>query len=263
MKAVRRLWYTLCAVPLLICVGNAFCQPLPGGAEPPADEITNSAGMRMRLVRPGSFNMGSNDGWPEEKPAHRVRLTKPYYISATEVTQAQYEKVMGANPSAAKGPNLPVTNITWHDAKEFCARLSEQEKRTYRLPTEAEQEYACRAGSTSERYWGNAPVADYAWYQVNSGGRTHEVARLKPNAWGLYDAVGNVWEWSEDWYAEYSTAGQTDPTGPQTGTSRVLRGGSWGIGPCLCRSAARAKFRPDESGGHIGMRVVLSVPQPD
>lgn len=219
--------------------------------------ITNSIGMKMVYIKPGEFMMGSEKHIDAEKPVHKVKLTKGFYIGVYEVTQEQYEKVMGNNPSHFKGKDLPVDMVSCNDAEEFCKKLSEKEGKTYRLPTEAEWEYACRAGSKTEYYWGDRFDGKYAWYRDNSGGKTHTVGTREPNKWGLYDMSGNVWEWCQDWYKSGYPAGeQVDPEGPASSDSRVLRGGSWGSLAGDCRSAFRYWGRPGNADSSFGFRVV-------
>ena len=214
-------------------------------------------GVTMTLVRirPGKFMMG------EEKDQHEVALSKPFYVGATEVTQAQYEAVMGKNPSNFKGAANPVDNVSWNDATEFCNKLSEKTRQAVRLPTEAEWEYACRAGSKTKFCFGDADegLGDYAWYSANSGSTTHPVGQKKPNAWGLYDMPGNVWEWCADWYGEYPKGAVTDPRGAASGSQRVLRGGSWYGGAGNCRAAYRLRSNPDHWYNDHGFRVVVPV----
>jgi len=226
-----------------------------------ADVTVNSIAMKLTLIKPGSFMMGSDSGIPNEKPVHKVTLTEPFYIGVHEVTQEQYEKVMKANPAYFKGPKRPVEAVSWNDAQEFCRRLSKMENRRYRLPTEAEWEYACRAGTSTEYYWGSNFDPRYAWLTHKSGQATHDVGTRLPNAWGLYDMSGNVWEWCEDWYAEYpaSSDEQVDPKGPSAGKSRVLRGGSWFSYPGYCRSADRSRSTPDYRSSSVGFRIVLEL----
>jgi len=221
---------------------------------------------KIALIQPAEFLMGSADsdaaGWHNEKPQHRVTITKPFYLGTTEVTQEQYEQIMGENPSHYGGdPQRPVESVSWDDAQEFCRRLSEKEGETYRLPTEAQWEYACRAGSTTKWYFGDdeSQLADYAWYKVNSYLMPHSVARKKPNAWGLYDMHGNVWEWCDDWFETfyYGNSPNTDPTGPASGETRVYRGGCWNHEATYCRSAFRGNSWTGERALHLGFRVSL------
>ena len=197
-----------------------------------------------------------------------MTLTTPYWLGVTEVTNAQYEAVMGANPSPFRGPNRPVVRVSWDDAVAFCAKLAAKESGvTYRLPTEAEWEYACRAGSPPQYYWhwsadlGNdLLIDDYAWYSGSkTGGGAHGVGRKKPNHWGLHDMSGNVREWCSDWYGEYGGDKQIDPTGAASGSSRVLSGGSWDDSSEDCRSAARSRFLPSDQYDRNGFRLVRMV----
>ena len=233
-------------------------------------EVTNSIGITFRLISAGEFQMGSpdsdSDAYGDEKPQHTVRITKPFYLSVTEVTQEQYERVMGTNPSRFKGTQLPVERVSWEDAVEFCRKLSalpaeRSAGRVYRLPTEAEWEYACRAGSTMRYYFGDdaSMLGEHAWYGSNSGSKTHPVGQKKPNAWGLYDMHGNVFEWCSDWWQrDYTTTTVSDPTGPATGSLRVYRGGGW-IGTArFCRSAYRTGYMPDYRDRDLGFRLAFS-----
>ncbi len=208
-------------------------------------------GMTLQPVAAGEFQMGSNDsdGESDEKPAHRVQITRPFWIGRTEVTQRQWELVMRNNPSNFKGADNPVESVDWNACVEFCRKLTQREQAagrlpsgyTYRLPTEAQWEYACRAGTTTRFNSGDADAAlDQAgWYSSNSGSTTHPGGQKAANAFGLHDMHGNVWEWCQDWYGPYDGAVATDPTGPSSGSYRVLRGGSWGYAPGICRSAYR------------------------
>ena len=219
------------------------------------DPVVNSVGMLLVPIPAGTFTMG------EGKTAHKVTLTQAFYLGVYEVTQQQYEKVMGSKPSNFKGPQNPVEQVSWNDAVEFCRKLSEQEGVEYRLPTEAEWEYACRAGTTTKYSFGDieSELADYAWYDENSGDTTHPVGSKKPNAWGLYDMHGNVWEWCEDWYESYPSGSLTDPTGASSGSDRVYRGGCWSIQlPIYCRSAFRYRDSPDDRIRNLGFRVLRS-----
>jgi formylglycine-generating enzyme required for sulfatase activity len=224
--------------------------------------------MKLVLIPPGKFVMGSPDSEEgrkaEEGPQHEVTISKPFHMGVTEVTQAQYEAVMGTNPSNFKGPTNPVETVSWNDAAEFCRRLSEKKGKTFRLPTEAEREYACRAGSKTRFSFGDSDSAlgDYAWYKSNSGGKTHPVGQKKPNAWGLYDMHGNVTEWCADWRGSYSSSGPSmDPQGAGSGRYRVARGGSWYFGdPGEFRCADRNRnLEPAFRNSHLGFRVVVSV----
>jgi formylglycine-generating enzyme required for sulfatase activity len=234
-------------------------------------ELTNSIGMKLVLIPKGTFVMGSpesEEGRFGNEVQHEVTLTKDFYLGVTELTQAQYKKIMGKNPSAFAGAERPVDTVSWEDAVEFCERLSElpEEKkagRVYRLPTEAEWEYACRAGSKTAFSFGDdkSSLGDYAWFSDNSDGKTQSVGEKKPNAWGLYDMHGNVWEWCSDWYGEHPGKAVSDPEGPEKGSGRVIRGGSLGHEAAGCRSADRRGLNPSLRGSNFGFRVALSSPE--
>lgn len=205
--------------------------------------------------------MGSPSSEPErdsDENQHRVTLTKGFYMGVTEVTQGQWREIMGSNPSNFKGDNLPVEQVSWNDCQEFIRKLNLQEGgNKYRLPTEAEWEYACRAGSTSRFCFGDSDgsLEQYAWYNSNSSNKTHPVAQKKPNEWGLYDMHGNVWEWCQDWFGDYPSGHVADPDGPSSGSFRVRRGGSWFSYAGVCRSASRHDGTPGGRGGHLGFRL--------
>ena len=234
----------------------------------PNSVITNSIGMKMVLIPAGQFIMGSPESDPNakdnEKPPHLVQITRPFCLGVYAVTQEQYERVMGFNPSRFQGnPNRPVESVSWDDAQEFCHRLSalpeeETAGHMYRLPTEAEWEYACRAGSTTRYSFGASAegLGDYTWWATNSNAMTHPVGEKKPNTWGLHDMHGNVDEWCADWYGSdyYGQSSPDDPTGPSSGASRVLRGGAFADGaPISFRCAYRGSFHPDGGGFYVGI----------
>ena len=189
-----------------------------------------------------------------------ITLTKGYYLQTTPVTQGQWKAVMGSNPSYFKdcGDDCPVENVSWDDVQEFLKKLSQKEGKTYRLPTEAEWEYACRAGTTTDYYFGKdaADLGDYAWYFGNSGNKTHPVGQKRPNDWGFYDMLGNVWEWCQDWYRYYSSESVVDPTGSSTGAYRVHRGGSWHDNARDCSSAVRYGTPPGDRFNDAGFRLI-------
>ena len=242
---------------------------------------TNSIGMEMVRIPAGSFMMGSpssESGRGKDEDQHRILLNHDFLLAATEVTQAQYEAVMGKNPSRYKGPERPVERVSWFDAVDFCNKLSEKEGLTpvyrvkeksvawirgadgYRLPTEAEWEYACRA-TTRERFHSDNDKSDlglWSWFYSNSRKKTHLVGEKLPNAWGLYDMHGNVWEWCWDWYGLY-TAEKADPTGQTNGANRVRRGGGWDCGPLDCRSANRSRGYADINHSTNGFRPARST----
>ena len=233
-----------------------------------ATELTNSIGMRFVLIEPGEFMMGSNEAY-NEKPPHMVKIIQPFYLSVFPVTQAKYHAVIGTNPSNFTGnARLPVENISWDDAVTFCDRLSEspggvQHGMRYRLPTEAEWEYACRAGSTSKWCFGDdeSLLGDFAWFGESFEGQRHPVGKKKPNAWGLYDMHGNVFEWCSDYYDNYTTCMLTDPRGPTTGSNRVLKGGLWYLPAARCRAASRYTGGPTDRTSNCGFRLALSSVQ--
>ena len=217
-------------------------------------------GVKMKLVRisAGQFTMGGDDF-----RRHPVMLTQPFYIGATEITQAQYEQVTGQNPSYFKGAQLPVDMVSWDDSVEFCKKLSTKSGYAVKLPTEAQWEYACRAGSKAKYCFGDDPklLDEYAWYEDNSDKKMHPAAQKKPNAWGLYDMHGNVCEWCSDWYDEkYYNSAKTDPTGPESGSRRILRGGGWlEHYPRDFYSATRGRSDPSITNMNNGFRVVVEL----
>ena len=235
------------------------------GVYPQAPEtpktLRNSIGMEFVLIPAGTFQMGSND---DDKPVHTVRLTQPFYLGKYEVTQGQWQAVMGNNPSRFTGdPNRPVENVSWDNVQEFIRRLNAREAgATYRLPTEAEWEYAARAGTTTRWSFGDdaSQLGRYAWYDRNAGGQTHPVGQLQPNPWGLYDMHGNVWEWVQDWYGSYSSGTAVDPAGPSSGSYRVNRGGSLAYGARFCRSAYRLRDAPGSRYDFLGLRLLRTAP---
>ena len=239
------------------------------------------------LIPAGPFslgNTGSYEGEYDEKPPVTIIISKPFYISKYEITQQQYKAVMGNNPSEFKGDNLPVEQVSWYDALDFCNRLSKSEGLTqcytingtkvtcdfeangYRLPTEAEWEYAAKAGTKTDfysgklTYSGNSPIDPnldkIAWYSANSSNATHPVGQKTPNAFGLYDMSGNVWEWCWDRYAEYPSVETKDYQGPEIGTYRVYRGGGWRNLAWYCRSTNRDRNYLDDKNNSLGFRVV-------
>ena len=229
----------------------------------PAPTFTNSLGMEFVLVPAGQFKMGAENGEIDERPVHQVTISKAFYLGKYEVTQAQWQAVMGKNPSLFTGDsNRPVDQVTWEDTQAFLAKLNAMEGGTrYRLPSEAEWEYAARAGSTSVFPFGNDPkqLGEYAWHRANAEHRTHPVGQKKPNTWGLHDMLGNVWEWVQDWEGKYSANPVTDPKGPEAGTYRMRRGCAWNNEPNVCRTANRYSvvgYRDD----FLGFRVVYMLP---
>ncbi len=230
-------------------------------------DVGGGVTMDLVLIESGEFLMGSPSSEAkrddDEGPQHRVRISKPFYMGKHEVTQAQWRAVMGSNPSHFKGDSRPVESVSWNEIQEFCRKLSARTGRTIRLPTEAEWEYSCRAGTTSSYSFGDSSggLGDHAWYTGNSGKQTHSVGAKQPNGWGLHDMHGNVWEWCGDWYGEdyYASSPGTNPTGPGSGKYRVLRGGSWIYLAHYCRCADRIRSRPGLRSSSLGFRVVAGT----
>jgi formylglycine-generating enzyme required for sulfatase activity len=278
----------LSALSLLIVAGTTWMfvqqksgprstdvQPAPAPQPPvaarpsdpsPPKRVVNSAGMELVIIPAGSFTMGSSLGRQSEKPPHHVKISQPFYLQTTEVSQGQWKKVIGNNPSAFKecGDDCPVEQVSWDDANEFIKRLNVMESTDkYRLPTEAEWEYACRAEKTTEFSFGDdaGNLGEYAWYDGNSKEATQRVATKKPNPWGLYDMHGNVWEWVEDdWHDWYdgSPVGDQAWVDKSRGSNRVIRGGSWESVAFDCRSATRFGEKPGNRSFSLGFRVAKS-----
>ena len=256
-------------------------------------------GLELVFVEAGSFMMGSEDGGGDEKPVHEVHITRPFWMGKYEVTQAEYEALLGSNPSHFRkgrvlreeerdwwlwrklaGPRevvltedtseFPVEQVSWEEAVALCVKLSDRERRAgrlpdgyeFRLPTEAEWEYTARggAGGRTTKYAGGDVLGTVAWYDGNSEGRPHAVGGKKANELGLHDMTGNVWEWCLDWYGPYEARTSADPSGPATGPYRVYRGGGWSFGASFCRVARRLRDAPADSCDYLGFRVVLAPP---
>jgi formylglycine-generating enzyme required for sulfatase activity len=255
--------------------------------------VTRIGQIKLKRIPAGKFWMGSTlgEGDQDEHPQHDVRISQPFYLGVYEVTQSEYQAVMGDNPShfsrtgggsdkvvGQSTARFPVENVSWLDAVRFCNALSKVEELEpyyeidgtdvrvpdgngtgYRLPTEAEWEYACRAGSTTRYCFGDDArlVGEYAWYSANSGSQTHPVGRLKPNAFGLYDMHGNVWEWCRDWFRSdyYKQSVADDPRGPGPSAQRVIRGGNWGLDAQSTRSAYRGGLAPGYHDRYHGFRL--------
>ena len=222
----------------------------------------NGIKYNMVWVEGGTFRMGAtseqgSDAWNDEKPVHSVTLSS-YYIGKTEVTQALWKAVMGSNPSEFKGDNRPVERVSWNDCQAFIRKLNALTGQNFRLPTEAEWEFACRGGNNSRgyKYSGSNYIDNVAWYDGNSGDKTHPVATKSPNELGIYDMSGNVWEWCNDWEGGYSSGAQTNPKGPYDGYHRVNRGGGWGGGRS-CRSSIRGGSSPGGRFITLGLRLAL------
>jgi formylglycine-generating enzyme required for sulfatase activity len=226
----------------------------------PPLELPTRIGIQFVRIPAGEFQMGSNKGAADERPVHRVRISAPFYLGKYEVTQAQWEAVMGTNPSHFTGnPNRPVTNVSWEDVQEFIKRLNQQEGwEVCRLPTEAQWEYAARAGTTTERY---GDVGAIAWYGENSGKETHAVGQKRPNAWGLYDMLGNMVEWCLDGRRDYTADAVIDPMGrTDAGAERAVRGACWSASARCVRAADRFWFYPVVRDDHLGFRCTSSGP---
>ena len=220
----------------------------------------NGVSFNMVRVEGGTFQMGSNDSdaSSNEQPVHQVTLST-YSIGETEVTQALWEAVMGSNPSKWKGGSLPVEQVSWNDCQTFIQKLNQLTGKQFRLPTEAEWEYAARGGSKSRgyKYSGSNTIDDVAWYWDNSGKKTHPVKAKQANELGLYDMTGNVLEWCQDWYGKYSSSPQTNPKGPSSASGRVYRGGGWYYGARFCRVSERGGLTPGNRYGSLGLRLAL------
>ena len=262
---------------LIICLLLVGIAGYGNGAEP----VTNSIGMKLTLIPAGTFMMGSPEGEGKRENVetqHKVTISKAFYMQTTEVTQGQWKALMNTEPwkgkqsrigtSVKEGPNYPASYVNWDNAVEFCKKLSAKEGKKYRLPTEAEWEYACRAGAKTTWSFGNdkKTLGDYAWYEANAVESpeqyAHQVGLKKPNAWGLHDMHGNLFEWCHDYFGKdyYQQSPEKDPTGPESGRLRILRGGSWYHGPHFTRSALRGRV-----GGTLlkyyphGFRVVREL----
>lgn len=249
----KAIMFPALAVFFVITATAAFAQSKP---------YVNSIGMEFMPIPAGTFVMGDKNGGSAEKPAHEVTISRPFYLGKYEVTQAQWEAVMGGNPSKTKGPKHPVEQVSWKDAQEFIAKLNKMEGvNRYRLPTEAEWEYAARAGSTTQWCFGDdlAELTRYAWFDKNSQDTSHPVGQKEPNAWGLHDMHGNVWEWTNDYWDSgyYSKNPAGDPAGPASGSKRVKRGGSWLWSAEYTRSAYRVGDPENTRISRLGFRVLL------
>jgi len=281
---MRNFWPLLSVALTVGCAGPVVEQQVdsqqgsPAEEQPPEaatggqpKEVVNTIGMKLVLIPAGTFTMGSpasEKGRSDDENQHPVTLTKPFYMGRTEVTQGQWKKVMGTEPWKGKeyvreGDDYPAVYVSWDDAVEFCKKLSAMEGKVYRLPTEAEWEYACRGGTKTAFSFGNddAELGKYAWFYGNAWDidekYPHRVAQKLPNPFGLHDMHGNVWEWCSDWYADYPSTPLTDPRGPDSGSFRVLRGGSWSNGPFYVRCAFRNLYTPESRTRYDGFRLVL------
>jgi formylglycine-generating enzyme required for sulfatase activity len=238
--------------------------PAPRPAARSGSFTDQATGMEFVRVTGGCFQMGDNfgDGDNDEKPVHEACVSD-FAIGKYEVTQGQYKRIMGSNPShlSSCGDNCPVENVSWNDSQDFIRKLNSQSGRNYRLPTEAEWEYAARSGGKQEKYSGGDNVDAVAWYSGNSGSKTHAVGQKQANGLGIYDMSGNVWEWVNDWKGNYTSGRQQDPQGPSTGSDRVFRGGGWGNGARGVRVAFRSGNSPDFRLYNLGFRLAVSPVQ--
>ena len=274
-KSKRRLW--LRRIMVLVCIAGVvlgivaylnYRQNTPIVYKGEMIETFNVKGVEFKMIKVegGTFSMGAtseqgSDAYDSEKPVHSVTLSD-YYIGETEVTQELWEAVMGSNPSYCKGNNQrPVERVSWNDCQEFINKLNRLTGKNFRLPTEAEWEYAARGGKYSKdyvyKYSGSNNADEVAWYYDNSGDETHPVKTKKANKLGLYDMIGNVCEWCNDWYGYYQSNSQINPTGPSEGRSRVLRGGSWYYRDRFVRVSGRGGFTPGDRDNGIGLRLAL------
>jgi formylglycine-generating enzyme required for sulfatase activity len=224
-----------------------------------------TTGMEMIFVKGGCYRMGDTvgGGEPDEKPVHEV-CVNDFYIGKYEVTQRQWQRIMGNNPSRFSncGDNCPVEQVSWNDTQDFIRKLNSQSGKQYRLPTEAEWEYAARSGGKGEKWAGTSSessLGDYAWYSANSGGSSHPVGQKQPNGLGLHDMAGNVWEWCQDWYggSYYSQSPRDNPGGPSSGSDRIYRGGCWRVTARNLRAACRRGDYPGARDSFLGFRLAL------
>ena len=232
------------------------------------ETITNSIDVELVLIPAGSFRMGGDKKLEQaedhETPRHIVKISKTFYMGKYQITQSQWSEIMNNNPSEFKDDIRPVERVSWNDVQEFIQKLNNKEETNkYRLPTEAEWEYAARADTESTYcFSGDIKIlSQYAWYGKNSAGKTHRVGQLKPNAWGLYDVHGNVHEWCQDWFDRnfYSQSPSTSPLGPPSGLAKVSRGGDWGSEDWYCRCASRSLSSPDRRSNRLGFRLVRMI----
>ncbi|WP_235390205.1 SUMF1/EgtB/PvdO family nonheme iron enzyme [Segatella hominis] len=238
-------------------------QPTVANSDNISIPVKDGVSIDMVRVEAGTFTMGETvdikDSYDFVKK-HQVTLTNDYYIGKYEVTQALWKAVMGNNPSNLKGDNLPVEQVNWDDCQEFLSKLNSITSKTFRLPTEAEWEYAARGGNKSRgyQYSGSNNLSDVAWYGDNSGSKTHPVGSKQANELGIYNMAGNVCEWCQDRFGKYISSSQVNPTGANRGSYRVIRGGCWGYSAGICRSSCRSFSPPDHRGSGLGLRLVLS-----
>jgi len=248
---------------LVVVIPFIWASNLDGGER---DKMVAANGMEFVWIPPGTYTMGSPADEPDrgdDERQHKVTLSKGFFMQRTEVTQKQWKAIMGSNPSFFKkcGDDCPVEQVSWDNTQEFIAKLNQHDADgKYRLPTEAEWEYAARAGSTTRFAYGDdaTKLSEYAWHDGNAKERVHPVAQKKPNAWGLYDMHGNAWEWCHDWYSSrYPKRTTVDPTGKPSGKARVIRGGGWCSQARGVRCSRRSSLSPDKGYNSIGFRLVM------
>jgi formylglycine-generating enzyme required for sulfatase activity len=275
---MKTVWMTMlvlgvfCAVVGCDSKKSTASKRRAAGAKELTLDLGNKETMKLVLIPAGKFLMGSPETEKdrhESETQHEVTISKPFYMGQYEVTQAQWEALMGPKPPNFEGGNRPVQCVSWQESQEFCKKLSAKAGCTVRLPTEAEWEYACRAGTKTQYYFGDdaSQLGQYAWYKDNSGEQTHDVGGKLPNPWGLYDMHGNLCEWCQDWSADYPAGPQTDPKGPSYGierpggggTIRVLRGGSGDEDASRCRAAGRSGYLPTYRVAFHGFRVAMDA----
>ena len=263
---VAEVLFAISGVSVKLTVNRAGTGSGGGGSK---TYTVNGVSFKMLPVAGGTFQMGAQSTDPNgqnydaeansyENPVHQVTLSA-FTIGETEVTQALWEAVMGSNPSSFKGSDLPVETVSWDDCQTFLTKLNQLTGKTFRLPTEAEWEYAARGGNQSKgyKYSGSNTIDDVAWYYDNGGSKTHAVGTKQANELGIYDMSGNVWEWCSDWYDSYGSSSQTNPTGAASGSYRVLRGGSWNYNAMFCRVSLRSGYYPDYGNDGRGLRLVF------
>lgn len=265
-KKGRNVWRDILIIFAIILFFSGIIFLINSNSKPSIAEVeVNGVSFNMIYVEGGRFTMGATSGQgsdyeDDELPTHNVTLSD-YWIGETEVTQELWEAVMGNNPSRFTGNSrYPVEQVSWDDCQTFIQELNRLTGKRFRLPTEAEWEFAARGGNSSKgyKYSGSNTIGNVAWYVGNSSSKTHQVGTKSPNELGIYDMSGNVYEWCSDWYGEYSTSSQTDPTGPADGFYRVLRGGSWNFNAIYCRVSARNYYTPDYWHYFNGFRLVCS-----
>jgi formylglycine-generating enzyme required for sulfatase activity len=254
---------------LVALVGASAAGAASSERAPGAEQVLlGAADLTLVPIPAGTFRMGTDQvitdgaGWTNdaERPVHEVRITRAFWLGEVPVTQGQWQAVMGSNPSIvpSAGPDAPAENVSWDDAQAFIAKLNGMQARwTFRLPTEAEWEYACRAGTKGETY---GPLVEIGWYGENGERTTHPVAEKQPNGFGLYDMLGNVWQWCADWFGPYTAVRATDPAGPPTGERRITRGGCFYCDAIHCRAARRNRDTADHRSKSVGFRVA-AVPR--